>query len=112
VEKDKAKKSQSVAATASPSKQEDSSSEADEDEKDKKAFMKSSMASWKSSQKDKKMQKIKRKRIYNDTSKSEQNYSTSFKLVALKVKCDRISNNRSYWRKNSKWQQKAFTYSY
>jgi hypothetical protein len=45
--------------------------------------MKSFMASWKSSKKDNKAQKNKRKRSDTDTSKSEQNYSTSFKLVAL-----------------------------
>jgi hypothetical protein len=46
--------------------------------------MKRFMASWKSSQKDKKAQKKKRKRTDSDTSKSEQKYSTYFKLVALK----------------------------
>jgi hypothetical protein len=46
--------------------------------------MKSFMDSWKSSKKDKKAQKNKRKRSDNDTSESEQKYSTSFKLVALK----------------------------
>jgi hypothetical protein len=40
----------------------------------------------KSSHKDKKAQKNKRKRSDNDTRESEQNYSTSFKLVALKPK--------------------------
>jgi hypothetical protein len=67
-------------------KAEKSSEEEDEDDKDKKAFMKSFMASWKSSKKDKKAQKNKRKRSDNDTSDSEQNYPTSFKLVALKPK--------------------------
>jgi hypothetical protein len=52
--------------------------------------MKSFMASWKSSQKDKKSQKNKRKRSDNDTSDSKQNYSTSFKLVSLKPKRARI----------------------
>jgi predicted aspartyl protease len=83
---DKAEKAQSFAAAASASKQEDSSSEEDEDEKDKKAFMKSFMASWKSSKNDKKAHKNKCKRSDNDTSKSKQNNSTSFKLVALKPK--------------------------
>jgi hypothetical protein len=74
------------------SKQEDSSSDEDEYEygKDKKAFMKSFMASWKYFQKDKKAQKNKRKRSDNDTSDSEQKYSTSFKLVALKHKRAKI----------------------
>jgi hypothetical protein len=44
--------------------------------------MKSCMAFWKSSQKDKKSQKNKRKRSDNDASDSEQNYSTYFKRVA------------------------------
>jgi ribosome-binding protein aMBF1 (putative translation factor) len=44
-EKDKAEKSQSFAATASASKREDSSSEEDDDYKDKKAWMRSFMAS-------------------------------------------------------------------
>jgi hypothetical protein len=48
--------------------------------------MKSFMASWKSSQKDKKAQKNKCKRNDNDTRDSEKNYSTYFKLVALKPK--------------------------
>jgi hypothetical protein len=52
--------------------------------------MKSFMASCKSSQKDKKAQKNKRKRSDNDTSESDQNYSTSFKLVALKTKHAKI----------------------
>jgi hypothetical protein len=47
--------------------------------------MKKVMASWKSSQKDKKSQKNKHKRSDNDTSDSEQNYSTYFKLVALNL---------------------------
>jgi hypothetical protein len=46
--------------------------------------MKSFMASWKSSQKDKKSQKNKCKRSDNGTSDSEKNYSISLKLVALK----------------------------
>jgi hypothetical protein len=86
--KDKAEKAQALPAAASTSKQEDSSSEKDEDDKDKKAFMKSFMASWNSSQKDKKARKS--KRIDNDTRDSEKNYSTSFKLVALKPKCAKI----------------------
>jgi hypothetical protein len=84
--KDKAKKSQTFAAAAASSNQDDSSSDEDEDDKNKKSFMKGIMASCNSSQKDKKMQKNKRKRSENDTSDSEQNYSTSFKLVALKPK--------------------------
>jgi hypothetical protein len=44
------------------------------------------MASWKYSQKDRKGQKNKRKCIDNDTSDSKQNYSTYFKIVALKPK--------------------------
>jgi hypothetical protein len=66
--KDKAEKDQAFAASDSTSKQEDSSSGGDEDNKDKKAFMKSFMASWKSSQKDKKAQKNKCKHSDNDTS--------------------------------------------
>jgi hypothetical protein len=88
--KDKAEKAQAFAASASTSKQEYNYSEEDEDDKDKKAFMKSFMVSWKSSQKDKKAQKNKHKRSDNDTSESEQNYSTSFKLVALKPKRAKI----------------------
>jgi hypothetical protein len=84
--KNKAEKAQAFAAADASSKQDDSSSDQDEDEKDKKAFMKSFMASWKSSKKDKKAQKNKRKRSDNDTSDSEQNYSTSFKFLALKSK--------------------------
>jgi hypothetical protein len=87
--KDKAKKAQAFAKSASSSKHEDSSSD-EEDDKDKKAFMKSYMPSWKSSQKDKKAQKNKSKRNDNDTSDSEQNYSTYFKLVALKTKPAKI----------------------
>jgi hypothetical protein len=75
--------------------------------------MKSFTASWKSSQKDKKAQKNKRKCRVNDTSKSEQNYSRSFKLVALKPKRAKIGiPTKKYWRNNSKWQQTAFAYSY
>jgi hypothetical protein len=48
------------------------------------------MASWKSSQKDNKDQKNKRKHSYNVTIYSEQNDSTSFKLVALKPKHAKI----------------------
>jgi hypothetical protein len=58
--KDKAKKgerAQAFAAAAASSKQDDISSDEDEDDKDKKAFMKSFMASWKSSKKDKKSKK-------------------------------------------------------
>jgi hypothetical protein len=88
--KDKAEKSQAFAAAASTSEQEDSSSEEDEDDKDKQAFMECFMASWKSSEKDKKAQKNKQKRSDNVTSESEQNYSTSFKLVALKPKSAKI----------------------
>jgi hypothetical protein len=86
----KAEKSQAFAAYDSTSKQEDSSSDEDEDDKDKKAFMKIFMASWKSSQKDKKAQKNKRKCSDNDTSESKQSYSKSFKLVALKPKRAKI----------------------
>jgi hypothetical protein len=85
-EKNKAENFQAFASDASTSKQEDSSSEEGEDDKDKKAFMKSFMASWKSSQTDKKAQKNKHKRSDNDTRESEQNYSTYFKLVPLKPK--------------------------
>jgi hypothetical protein len=89
--KDKAEKAQSFAAAASSSKQEESYfEEEDEDDRDKKAFMKSFMASWKSSQNDKKLQKNKRKHSDNYTSDSEQNYPTSFKLVALKPKRAKI----------------------
>jgi hypothetical protein len=88
--KDTAEKAQSFSAAASTSKQKYSSSEEDEDDKDKKALLESFMASWKSSKKDKKAQKNKRKRSYNDTRDSEQKYSTSFKLVALKRKRARI----------------------
>jgi hypothetical protein len=52
--------------------------------------MKSFMASWKSSQKDNKAQKNKLERSDNDTSNSGKNYSTSFKLVALKPKRAKI----------------------
>jgi hypothetical protein len=52
--------------------------------------MKSFMASWKSSQKDKKAHKNKHKRSDNDTRDSEQNYSTNFKHVALKTKRAKI----------------------
>jgi hypothetical protein len=48
--------------------------------------MKSFMVSWESSQKDNKGQKKQRKLSDNDTSGSEQKYSTSFKLVDLKPK--------------------------
>jgi hypothetical protein len=82
--KDKAEKAQAFAAATSYLKHEDSSSDEHKDDKDKKAFMKSFMASWKSSQKDKKTQKNKSKSSDNDTSDSEQKYSTSFKLVPLK----------------------------
>jgi ribosomal protein L14E/L6E/L27E len=47
--KDKAENAQAFAAAAASSKQDDISSEEDEDDKEKKAFMKSYMASWKSS---------------------------------------------------------------
>jgi hypothetical protein len=87
IKKNKAENAQSVAAS---SKQEYSYSEEDEDDKDKNAFMKSFMASWKSSQKDNKAQKNKRKCSDNDTSESEQNYSTYFKLMALKPKRAKI----------------------
>jgi hypothetical protein len=52
--------------------------------------MKSFMASWKSSKKDKKAQKNKHKRSDNDTSESEQSYSTFFKLVPAKTKSAKI----------------------
>jgi hypothetical protein len=52
--------------------------------------MKRYMASWKSSQKYKKAQNKKHKRSDYDTSKYEQHYSTSFKLVALKSKHAKI----------------------
>jgi hypothetical protein len=89
--KDKAEKSQSFAASASASayKQGESSEEEEEeeeDDKDKKAFIKSFMASWKTSQKDKKSQKNKRKRSDNDSRKYEQNYPQYFILVALETK--------------------------
>jgi hypothetical protein len=85
--KDKAEKAQSFAAAASASKQKERSSEEEyEDDKDKKPFMKRFMEFWKTSQKDKKAQKNKRKRGNNDTSHSEQNYPQIFKLVALKPK--------------------------
>jgi hypothetical protein len=83
--KDNAEKSQAFAATASSTKHEDSSSD-EEDDRNKKAFMKTSMASCKFSQKDKKTEKNKRKLSDNDTCNSEQTYSTSFKPVALKTK--------------------------
>jgi hypothetical protein len=89
--KEKAEKSQTFAAAASSTQKEDSSSE-DEEKKD---FMKSFMASWKSSQKDKKAQKNKRKLSDNDTSDSEQNYSKSSKLVALKPKRTKIGIPRT-----------------
>jgi hypothetical protein len=57
--------------------------------------MKSFMAFWKSSQKDKKAQKNKRKCSDNDTSDSEQNYSTSFQLVASKTKRAKIGIPRT-----------------
>jgi hypothetical protein len=78
----KAEKAQTFAAAASSTQKEDSSS----DDEEKKDFMKSFMASWKTSQKDKKAQKNKRKHNDNDTSDSEQAYSKSSKLVALKPK--------------------------
>jgi hypothetical protein len=80
--KDKAEKAQTFAAAASSTQKEDSSS----DDEEKKDFMKSFMASWKTSQKEKKLQKNKRKRTDNDTSDSEQAYSKPSKLVALKPK--------------------------
>jgi hypothetical protein len=80
--KDKAEKAQTFAAAASSTQKEDTSS----DDEEKKDFMKSFIASWKSSQKDKKLQKNKRKGTDNDTSDSEQAYSKSSKLVALKLK--------------------------
>jgi hypothetical protein len=48
--------------------------------------MNSFMESWKTSQKKNKVEKNKHKLSDNDTSDSEQNYSQSFKLVALKPK--------------------------
>jgi hypothetical protein len=84
--KDKDEKPQTFAAAASSTQKEDSSSE-DEENKD---FMKSFMASWKTSQKDKKAQKNKRKRTDNYTSDSEQNYSMSSILVPLKPNCTKI----------------------
>jgi hypothetical protein len=78
--KDKAEKAQTFVAAASSTQKEDSSS-FEEDDKEKKYFMKSFMASWKSSQKDKKSQKNKCKRTDNDTSDYEQTYSKSSKLV-------------------------------
>jgi hypothetical protein len=57
---------------ASASKQEESSSEKEDEE--------SFMASWKSSQKDMKAQKNKRKCSDNDNSYTKKYYSTSFKL--------------------------------
>jgi hypothetical protein len=84
--KNKAEKAQTFAAVVSSTQKEDSSSE-DEENKD---FMKSFMASWKTSQKDKKAQNKRRKRSDNDTNDSEQNYSKSSKLVALKPKRTKI----------------------
>jgi hypothetical protein len=52
--------------------------------------MKSFMASWKSSKKDKKAHNNRRKRSDNNTSDSEQNYSTSFRLVVFKPKPAKI----------------------
>jgi hypothetical protein len=86
--KEKSEKAQAFATAAAASKQDDTSS--DKDDKDKKAFMKSFLSTWKSSQKDKKIQKNKRKRSDNDASDSEQNYSMSFKIVALKPKRAKI----------------------
>jgi hypothetical protein len=88
--KDKAEKAQAFSADATASKQDDNSGDEDDDYKDTKAFMKSFMASWKSSKKDKKSQKNKRKRSDNDTSDSEQYYSMSSKIVALKPKRAKI----------------------
>jgi hypothetical protein len=51
---DKAEKAQTFAAAAPSTQKEDGSSD-EEDDKEKKDFMKSFMASWKSSQKDKKL---------------------------------------------------------
>jgi hypothetical protein len=69
--KDKAEKAQAFASAASTSKQEDSSSD-EEGDKEKQAFLNFLMASWKSSQKDKKAQKNKRKRSDNNTRDYEQ----------------------------------------
>jgi hypothetical protein len=85
-EKDKAEKAQTFAAAASSTQKRDSSS----DDEEKTDFMRSFMASWKTSQKDKKSQKNKRKLTDNDTSDSEQSYSKSSKLVALKPKRAKI----------------------
>jgi predicted aspartyl protease len=52
--------------------------------------MKSFLTSWKASEKGKKSQKNKRKRSDNGTSDSEQNYSMSSKIVALKPKRAKI----------------------
>jgi hypothetical protein len=52
--------------------------------------MKSFMTTWKASEKDKKSQKNKCKRSDNDTSNSEQNYSMSSKIVAIKPKRAKI----------------------
>jgi hypothetical protein len=88
--KDKAEKAQTFAAAATASKQDDSSSDEDEDDTDKKTFIKSFMASWKSSKKDKNSQKNRRTRSDKDTSDSEQNYSMSSIIVALKPKREKI----------------------
>jgi hypothetical protein len=89
-EKDKAEKAQTFVAAASSTKKDDSSSDEEEDDKEKNKFMKSFMASWKSSQKDNTSQKNKRKRVDNDTSDSEQTYSKSSKLLALNPKRTKI----------------------
>jgi hypothetical protein len=86
----KAKNIKPFSAAATSSKQDDTS--IDEDDKDKKAFMKSVMAPWKSPEKDKKSQKHKRKRSDNDTSDYKQKYSMSSQTVALKPNRSKIGN--------------------
>jgi hypothetical protein len=86
--KEKVDKAQAFATAAAASKQDDTSSE--EDDKDKKAFLKSFLTSWKTSEKDKRIQKNKCKRSDNDTSDSEQNCSMSSKIVASKPKRAKI----------------------
>jgi hypothetical protein len=56
----------------------------------KKTLMTSFIESWTTSQKNKKDHKNKRKHSDNDTSDSEENYSQSFKLAALKPKRTKI----------------------
>jgi hypothetical protein len=82
--KDNAESAQSFAAVASASTKQEESSDEDGDDKYKKAFMNSFMESWRTSKNNKNTQNNERKLSDNDTSDSAQNYSPSFKLVALK----------------------------